>query len=161
MINYQLSKLASFPVIFSVILQTIIMTAFQIFSFILVRDQPWFEMFMPNKNESNSYNTTSYEGTTIFSLSIMQYLISVVIFSIGKPYREPIYKNTALCVCLISLIALNMSIIIYPPSFLADFIDLKYIPWNFKIKIVFLQVINFAIWYISECLINFLDQSFR
>ena len=48
----------------------------------------------------------SLENFAIFAVSQFQYIILVIVFSKGSPYREPIYKNRPLLVseklCLVN-----------------------------------------------------------
>lgn len=49
-----------------------------------------------NQTELDDHNIQNYENTTLFYISSFQYLIVAIVFSKGKPFRQPSYKN---CEC--------------------------------------------------------------
>lgn len=52
-----------------------------------------------NHTKIDEHNISNYENTTLFYVSSFQYLIVAVVFSKGKPFRQPCYKN---CTCFFS-----------------------------------------------------------
>uniref|UniRef100_A0AAY4A9C8 Cation-transporting ATPase n=1 Tax=Denticeps clupeoides TaxID=299321 RepID=A0AAY4A9C8_9TELE len=111
------SSLISGPLLFSVLAQILVALSFQALSFVWVRYQSWYEIWTPDSNACNttragftiSHNETlhidhknikNYENTTLFFISSFQYLVVAIIFSKGKPFRQPSYKN---CPPLLSL----------------------------------------------------------
>lgn len=89
-------QLISCAVLASVLTQIIIQGVFQVVILLILRRQDWFEPLEPY-NEKNFYCS---ENTTIFLNSLIQYIIVVITFSIGKPFRKPIYQNYLLMICL-------------------------------------------------------------
>uniref|UniRef100_A0A8C9ZMV8 Polyamine-transporting ATPase 13A3 n=1 Tax=Sander lucioperca TaxID=283035 RepID=A0A8C9ZMV8_SANLU len=104
------SSLISGPLLFSVLTQILTSLVFQVLAFLLVRQQSWYETWTPQSDACNvsrsslsySLNVTSphdhknirnYENTTLFYVSSFQYLAVAIIFSKGKPFRQPSYKN--------------------------------------------------------------------
>uniref|UniRef100_A0A8D3ANK3 P-type ATPase A domain-containing protein n=1 Tax=Scophthalmus maximus TaxID=52904 RepID=A0A8D3ANK3_SCOMX len=71
------SGLISGPLLFSVLTQILICLAFQTVTFLWVDD----------------HNIQNFENTSLFYISSFQYLIVAIVFSKGKPFRQPSYKN--------------------------------------------------------------------
>lgn len=46
-----------------------------------------------NISHHDEHNIRNYENTTLFFISIFQYLIVAVVFSKGRPFRQPCYRN--------------------------------------------------------------------
>uniref|UniRef100_A0A8C5UMR3 Polyamine-transporting ATPase 13A3 n=1 Tax=Malurus cyaneus samueli TaxID=2593467 RepID=A0A8C5UMR3_9PASS len=116
------SGLISGPLLCSVLSQIIICLAFQTLGFFWVKQQSWYEPWTPDSDACNALDTKNtssahhgnetihdehyiknYENTTLFFISSFQYLIVAIVFSKGKPFRQPCYKN-----CKYFLISLTL-----------------------------------------------------
>uniref|UniRef100_A0A8C7EYK3 Polyamine-transporting ATPase 13A3 n=1 Tax=Oncorhynchus kisutch TaxID=8019 RepID=A0A8C7EYK3_ONCKI len=105
------SGLISGPLLFSVLTQILICLGFQTIAFLWVRHQAWYHIWTPQSDACNSslranlgpehnsseerddHNIKNYENTSLFYVSSFQYLIVAIVFSKGKPFRQPSYKN--------------------------------------------------------------------
>ncbi|KAM9317089.1 putative cation-transporting ATPase 13A4 [Gastrophryne carolinensis] len=107
------AQLISPPLLLSVVLNIIFSLALQICGFLIVQEQLWYnssDIYIAcspadGKNTSiDSDNTTSgdlpeasefqsYENTTIWLLGTINCLIVALVFSKGRPFRQPIYTN--------------------------------------------------------------------
>uniref|UniRef100_A0A673YJJ7 Polyamine-transporting ATPase 13A3 n=1 Tax=Salmo trutta TaxID=8032 RepID=A0A673YJJ7_SALTR len=103
------SGLISGPLLFSVLTQILICLGFQTIAFLWVRHQAWYHIWTPHacnsslranlgpehnsSEERDDHNIKNYENTSLFYVSSFQYLIVAIIFSKGKPFRQPSYKN--------------------------------------------------------------------
>jgi cation-transporting ATPase 13A3/4/5 len=58
------------------------------YELIYVRFTPWVD------DPEDDYDYQSYENSAVFYSSAYQYIILAIIFSKGKPYRQPIYSNS-------------------------------------------------------------------
>ncbi|GAB1300173.1 Cation-transporting ATPase [Apodemus speciosus] len=116
-------RLISPPLLLSVILNILLSLAMHIVGFTLVQKQPWYIMeyhsVCPVRNESISALTASpnvpektrsnstfasFENTTIWFLGTINCIIVALVFSKGKPFRQPTYTNY-MGVCLFILFA--------------------------------------------------------
>uniref|UniRef100_A0A8C0GEY7 Polyamine-transporting ATPase 13A3 n=1 Tax=Chelonoidis abingdonii TaxID=106734 RepID=A0A8C0GEY7_CHEAB len=99
------SGLISGQLLCSVLSQIFTCLGFQTIGFIWVRQQPWYNAYnlsadtntssFQHENETlhDEHNIKNYENTTVFFISSFQYLIVAIVFSKGKPFRQPCYKN--------------------------------------------------------------------
>ncbi|OWK62213.1 putative cation-transporting ATPase 13A4 [Lonchura striata] len=112
------SQLISPPLLLSVVLNILFSLSMQIFGFVVVQEQPWYSKtnihsacLSANNHERNSSSSLglhgvtdgaheqidngfkSYENTTVWLLSTINCLIVALVFSKGKPFRQPIYTN--------------------------------------------------------------------
>uniref|UniRef100_A0A673GBM9 Probable cation-transporting ATPase 13A3 n=1 Tax=Sinocyclocheilus rhinocerous TaxID=307959 RepID=A0A673GBM9_9TELE len=81
------SGLVSGPLLFSVLTQILICLGFQIMWYCNTLKQSSYCFQEPKERIMNDVNTT------LFFVSSFQYLIVAIIFSKGKPFRQPSYKN--------------------------------------------------------------------
>uniref|UniRef100_A0A2K6BU53 Cation-transporting ATPase n=1 Tax=Macaca nemestrina TaxID=9545 RepID=A0A2K6BU53_MACNE len=113
-------RLISPPLLLSVIFNILLSLAMHIAGFILVQRQPWYSVEIhsactvqnesisdltmspaaPEKMESNSA-FTSFENTTIWFLGTINCIIVALVFSKGKPFRQPTYTNYVFVLVLI------------------------------------------------------------
>ncbi|KAF7728451.1 hypothetical protein EC973_006131 [Apophysomyces ossiformis] len=84
------ASLVSKKVLTSLIGQIIINSSFQFIAYWAVREQEWYvePVFDPDGE-----NIECYENTILFLLSSFQYILVAVVFSVGPPYRQPLYTN--------------------------------------------------------------------
>lgn len=74
----------------------------QLAALLVLTRQPWYTRFDPHPEGTNCFDRTqansavcsqSYENTTIFLVSLGQFLIAAFVFNKGPPFRRPIYTN--------------------------------------------------------------------
>jgi cation-transporting P-type ATPase 13A2 len=88
------SSLVSRKVLSSLIGQIIITSAVQAWTFFWVRAQSWYQPPPPSiPGEGSKLETTNYENTVLFLVSSFQYILVAAVFSIGPPYRKPMWTN--------------------------------------------------------------------
>ena len=110
--------------------------------------QPWFIPFTDPDDDDNYY---SYQGTTIFLVSLYQYISLAIVYSKGPPYRKPLFNNKVLCTSLVVGTAFTLWITIYPPEFLTKFLNLLMPPiLTFRLLILFISLICAIISYLAE-----------
>ncbi|XP_069069267.1 polyamine-transporting ATPase 13A3 isoform X1 [Pleurodeles waltl] len=156
------SGLISGPLLFSVLSQILICLAFQTFAFLWVKEQPWYAKWTPNSeacnvsrtadlNSSHFKNSTidkhdknirNYENSTLFFVSSFQYLIVALVFSKGKPFRQPCYKNILFLVSVLILYAFILFIMLYPVQAIDTFLQIVCLPFPWRIRMLLLIIVN-------------------
>ncbi|XP_067879690.1 polyamine-transporting ATPase 13A3-like isoform X2 [Heterodontus francisci] len=174
------SSLISVPLLLSVSMQILLSLSFQITAFLLVKEQPWYEMWTPSSNACNGsrgneltntsisvhnetevdeHNISNYENTTLFFVSCCQYLAVAFVFSKGKPFRQPVYRNYLFMGCILVLYGFIILIMMYPIDIIDDFFQLVCVPSDWRNKMLLLILANVTLCILVE---NFLcDCSFQ
>ncbi|CAD5112652.1 DgyrCDS1867 [Dimorphilus gyrociliatus] len=153
-----LGSLFSSVNLLSVFLHIILVIAFQVTVLLFLQAQPWYVRVKPSPSANV---TTCSETSLIFLTTSFQYLILAFIFSKGRPYRLPIWTNLPFTIALILLTSLSTFLLIYPPKFLAKFLQITNLPgMTFKltlmgiIGIYFLMALFVEEFLITSCCIK-------
>ncbi|MGH0149125.1 UNVERIFIED_CONTAM: hypothetical protein FKN15_015063 [Acipenser sinensis] len=77
-----------------------------------------------NETNHDEHNIKNYENTTLFFISSFQYLIVAIVFSKGKPFRQPSYKNLPFLISSFALSAFILFIMLYPVDAIDQFLEL-------------------------------------
>lgn len=124
------ASLMSFEVLGSVIVQTVLAAVFQCIVFFAIREQSYYEPIDASDVDESSL---SWENSILFMVSNFQYLIICLIFSRGKPFREPLSSNYPLSIAFVGLILLSLHLIISPSDWLLEVLGLHSFPDNFRL----------------------------
>ncbi|XP_048250053.1 polyamine-transporting ATPase 13A3-like isoform X2 [Haliotis rufescens] len=135
-----ITLLAPGPIL-SIILQTAIQTAAQVYCFLDVQRQPWFHKFIDHDDE----DYMSYENSAVFYISSFQYITLAVAFSKGAPFRKTIFSNYLFLINLVVCTAGAVWITVYPPQGLADLMEVMTFP-----------SVPYSLVYLGIAIINFL-----
>ncbi|KAL1412859.1 hypothetical protein Q8F55_000608 [Vanrija albida] len=136
------ASLVSKKVLTSIIGQTIINAAIQGLVFIWVRKQPWYVAPVVDNEELETFN---YENTSLFLISCFQYILVAGVFSVGPPYRKPIYSNISLVMCLVGLTGFSTYVLLMPSQAVALILDIIELPTSFKIQLLVIAIVNIII----------------
>ncbi|KAM9349952.1 polyamine-transporting ATPase 13A3-like [Symphorus nematophorus] len=164
------SSLISGPLLCSVLTQILTSLVFQVLAFLLVRQQSWYETWTPQSDACNvsspglspSLNVTSphdhknirnYENTTLFYVSSFQYLAVAIVFSKGKPFRQPSYKNWPFMLSCICLYTFLLFIMLYPIPAIDSFLEIVCVPHDWRVTLVIIVIVNAAVSFMLEILI--------
>uniref|UniRef100_A0A2I3H3J7 Cation-transporting ATPase n=1 Tax=Nomascus leucogenys TaxID=61853 RepID=A0A2I3H3J7_NOMLE len=162
-------RLISPPLLLSVIFNILLSLAMHIAGFILVQRQPWYsveihsactvqnesisELTMsptaPEKMESSSA-FTSFENTTIWFLGTINCIIVAVVFSKGKPFRQPTYTNYIFVLVLITQLGVCLFILFADIPELYRRLDLLCTPILWRVSIVIMLSLNFIVSLVAE-----------
>ncbi|KAF6117491.1 ATPase 13A4 [Phyllostomus discolor] len=162
-------RLISPPLLLSVIFNIALSLAMHIVGFLLVQRQPWYHMEMHSnhtmQSESTSQLTTphtvpdeveidgafpSFENTTIWFLGTINCIIMALIFSKGKPFRQPTYKNYIFVLVLIIQLAVCLFILFADVPDLYRRLDLLRTPVLWRVYIVIMLSCNFIVSLVVE-----------
>ncbi|XP_049888726.1 polyamine-transporting ATPase 13A3-like isoform X1 [Epinephelus moara] len=164
------SSLISGPLLCSVLTQILTCLVFQVLAFLLVRQQSWYEIWTPqsdacnvsSSSPSHSVNVTTphdhknirnYENTTLFYVSSFQYLAVAIVFSKGKPFRQPSYKNWPFMLSCIGLYTFLLFIMLYPVPAIDSFLEIVCVPHDWRVTLVIIVIVNAAVSFMLEILI--------
>jgi cation-transporting P-type ATPase 13A2 len=116
----------------------------------LLKTKPWYFPLVMSTEENLD---VSYENTTLFLFSNIQYISTLFAYNIAKPYMKPMYTNVILSTWITFSVILSYYIIIEPSDFMIDFLDLAYIPKEYRFELAFATFVNFACSYLFEKII--------
>uniref|UniRef100_A0A8C4V622 Cation-transporting ATPase n=1 Tax=Falco tinnunculus TaxID=100819 RepID=A0A8C4V622_FALTI len=163
------SQLISPPLLLSVVLNILFSLSMQIFGFVVVQEQPWYSKtnihsacLSANNHMENSSSISSlglhgmrdeahgqtdngyksYENTTVWLLSTINCLIVALVFSKGKPFRQPIYTNYVFLLVLIGQLSICLILVFADIDDLYSKMDVSIVPrWVFFLLQIFLLVL--------------------
>ncbi|KAI9461293.1 P-type ATPase [Lactarius psammicola] len=145
------ANLVSKSVLASIIGQIIITSAAQFWAFFWARSQPWYSPpELDGDPNDNHLNATNYENTVLFLLSCFQYILVAAVFSIGPPYRKPMWTNGLLMLSLIALTLFNVSVLLAPTKFISAVLELMPLPLSARLTLLWVAIINVAVSVVYE-----------
>ncbi|XP_020566425.1 probable cation-transporting ATPase 13A3 isoform X3 [Oryzias latipes] len=151
------SGLISGPLLCSVLMQILTCLLFQVLVFTLVQQQSWYETWTPQSDACNisrqsfpqSMNTTrapdhknirNYENTSLFYVSSFQYLVVAIVFSKGKPFRQPSYRNWPFMVSCAALYTFLLFILLHPVPAIDRFLEIVCVPREWRLTLLIIVV---------------------
>ncbi|KAF9425963.1 hypothetical protein BGZ94_007068 [Podila epigama] len=136
------ANLVSKKVLTSLIGQIIIQSCFQAAMFMIIRHQPW---YTPPDYDPAEKNIECFENTALFLLSCFQYLLVAIVFSVGPPFRKPMVTNRPFVLITAFLVILSAVMVLFPTAWLSDLMQLLEMPFSFRVLIVVMAGVNFAV----------------
>ncbi|XP_030135799.4 probable cation-transporting ATPase 13A4 [Taeniopygia guttata] len=169
------SQLISPPLLLSVVLNILFSLSMQIFGFVVVQEQPWYSKtnihsacLSVNNHERNSASSLglhgvrdgaqeqidngfkSYENTTVWLLSTINCLIVALVFSKGKPFRQPIYTNYVFMLVLTVQLGICLFLVFADIDDLYSKMDLVCTPTTWRISMVGMLAVTLAVSFLVE-----------
>ncbi|XP_030071563.1 probable cation-transporting ATPase 13A4 [Microcaecilia unicolor] len=166
------AQLISPPLLLSVVIHVCLSLAMQVCGFLVVQEQPWYSsapsrMCRPVNGSllenPTATNTTaaisrtvdealrqvnqsheSFETTTLWLLSTVNFIIMAFVFSKGKPFRQPIYTNYIFSLLLGAQLALCMFLLFTDTESIYAFMELVCTPTLWRINILVLLLATFV-----------------
>ncbi|XP_059831253.1 polyamine-transporting ATPase 13A3-like [Hypanus sabinus] len=162
------ASLVSPQILVSVLMHIGICTAFQLTGFQLVQVQPWYNSWeqgaqacvsndtfygapAPQRHNSSGvyfslqWKISNYINTTIFFVSVFQYITIAFVFSIGKPFRKPISTNYLFLAVLITLYLFTLFLMLFPSRSLDSFFEFVCVPYIWRIYILLMVIAHFVL----------------
>eukprot|EP00076_Gallus_gallus_P043592 XP_025009130.1 probable cation-transporting ATPase 13A4 isoform X1 [Gallus gallus] len=171
------SQLVSPPLLLSVILNILFSLGMQILGFLMVQKQPWYSKtdihsacLSVNNHVENSSSASSlglhgvgggdptevdngyksYENTTVWLLSTINCLIIALVFSKGKPFRQPIYTNYVFILVLVGQLGVCLFLVFADIDDLYSKMDLVCTPTTWRISMVMMLAVTLAVSFLVE-----------
>ncbi|KJX93603.1 hypothetical protein TI39_contig4286g00001 [Zymoseptoria brevis] len=141
------ASLVSRKVLTPLIGQIVICVMTQFIGWWFVRQQPWYKPPIIDKDHSNSKNS---ENSTLFLVSCFQYILSAIVLSVGKPFRQSMGHNLPFVITMLVALAISAYMLFDPAPWLEDLMELTYLSQSFKLFILALATGGFAVSYIAE-----------
>lgn len=142
------SLLSSIP-LFSLTLNVSLIVSFQVLGYKLIQSYRWFRPFAYDPKDFMNFR--SYENYSVFTVSLFQYIIMAVVFSKGKPYRQPMYTNIFFSSSIIICTVLCLYITLDPCEWFVKILELQMPPTsNARIIIVTLAGVNLFLALVAE-----------
>lgn len=141
------ASLVSRKVLTPLIGQIVITIVFQFIGWFFVRKQPWYQPPVLDTEHSNSKNS---ENTTLFLLSCYQYILSAIVLSIGKPFRQSMRHNLPFVITMAVALGVSSYMLFDPAPWVEDAMELTWMSANFRIFILALGLGAFAVSYLAE-----------
>lgn len=141
------ANLVSRKVLTPLLGQMVFCIAVQAIAYTFVMKQEWYQKPTIDPNHSNSLNS---QNTALFLVSCFQYILSAVVLSVGKPYREPMSRNLPFVTSIFVTLAITAYMLFDPSEAIMRWMELTFLDVSFKMFILGLGLGNFALAYVSE-----------
>lgn len=122
----------------SLVGQLSIIATTQYLSYLALTTFPWYVRHTFEGEEANE----CWENYAIFTISIFQYVIMVIVFSHGAPYRRSVVTNKRLMVSMMIMTAICVYITVSPAKWLATFLQLR-MPKDTLLSYIILALASF------------------
>jgi cation-transporting ATPase 13A2 len=119
----------------------------QTIAFQYVQKQPWYQHPVVDPNHSNPVNS---QNTVLFLVSCFQYILSAVVMSVGRPFRQPMGQNLPFVVTILVALAITAYILFDPAEWVSSVMQLTYMAGGFKVFLLVLGLGNFAMAWLGE-----------
>jgi len=143
------ANLVSKTVLASVVGQVLITAAFQIWAYVWVRNQSWYES-PDEEGHGTRLESFNFENTVLFLVSSFQYIFIAAVYSIGPPYRKAMWTNGSFIFSVSVLTAFSGMVLLSPPSLISIILDIKILPPMGKLTLLIGVVLNVMASFVFE-----------
>jgi cation-transporting ATPase 13A3/4/5 len=141
------ASLVSRKVLIPLIGQIIICVLTQFLGWYFVRRQSWYEPPIIDPEHSNSENS---ENTILFLISCFQYILSAIVLSVGKPFRQSMRHNLPFVVTMLVALGISTYMLFDPAEWVQSVMELTWTSNAFRVFILILSIGSFATSYLCE-----------
>ncbi|PGH16912.1 hypothetical protein AJ80_05056 [Polytolypa hystricis UAMH7299] len=113
----------------------------------LVRQQEWYKPPRLNLDDTNIENS---ENTALFLVSCYQYILSGLVLSVGRPFRQPAASNLPFVVTITLTLLFSTYMVFDSPAWLFKLMQFTEISTLFGGWIIGLALVGFVMAYVSE-----------
>lgn len=105
--------------------------------------------------DATNDSTECYESTALVFIANFQYIVVCMVFSISKPFRQPLYSNLWFLLSLLLLLGFDLYIVLSKDHFITWLMTLMEdgIELNYRFFILLVVVANAMVSYIFEKLV--------
>lgn len=119
----------------------------QLAVFKTVQTQDWYK---PPKLDHKNTSIVHSQNTALFLVSCYQYILSGIVLSVGRPFRQPMTSNFPFVVTIVVVLAFSTYMLFDAPKWLSNLMQLTYMSTFFKDWLLALAIAGFAVAYVSE-----------
>lgn len=141
------ANLLSKKVLLSMMAQVVICAGVQVFTFYLARKQPWYR---PPHVDPDELNVVNAENSVLFLVSSFQYITVAAVFSVGPPFRQPIYTNPMLLTSLTVLTCFSLFFLFVRQGFFFELLGLVDMPPAFHWQLFAIVLVNTVMCFVFE-----------
>lgn len=141
------SSLMTVVPIMSIVCFLTISTGFQVLANLWIQTYEWFTPFVYKEGDQSF---VCYENFAIFSVSMFQYIGMAIVFSKGKPYRQPLCTNLYFSLSLTVATVTCLYLTLCPHPWIANVIELKIPPMEGRLAMVIIGLGCFLSCFIAE-----------
>ncbi|XP_061777078.1 polyamine-transporting ATPase 13A3-like [Nerophis ophidion] len=94
-----------------------------------------------------------FENTSLFYVTSFQYLIVAIVYSKGKPFRQPSYKNWPFVLTCASLYVFYLFVMLYPLPAIDNALLIVCIPYDWRITLLMIVMAHTVVAFTLEVLI--------
>ncbi|KAG0150885.1 hypothetical protein CROQUDRAFT_709427 [Cronartium quercuum f. sp. fusiforme G11] len=135
------ANLVSKRVLISLIGQIIINSTIQAIVFRRVRSQDWYHE-TPQPDPEAKLPTSNPENSTLFLVSIFQYVLVAATFSVGPPYRKEMFTNSFLVLCLAALGGFSTYMLFIDSGLPYRILELVPLSHEFRLELALFVILN-------------------
>ncbi|BFZ57200.1 hypothetical protein PYCC9005_004251 [Savitreella phatthalungensis] len=141
------ANLVSKKVMSSLLGHVVVIVSLQLLVYFIVQGRTW---YIPPDNNVDEPNIESTDNTVLFLLSLFQYCLVAVVFSVGPPYRQPMHRNLLFVATITIALSFSAFLTLSPGKGLSSVLQLTKLPLTFRVGLILVAVANLIISILGE-----------